>query len=212
MEEKWLARNGPEVDHCSRLVLLKNMDVHNVFNEVFGYLGKGIIKVQDNILLIILLLAILVVVVFLVKAKEEQFPYKKKEFLMNIPERKFFEELKKILPEKYAVFPQMQLSAVVSVSGKKSQFWQYQNKINKKRIDFVVFEMPYYKPILAIEYDGKTHLEPDRITRDELVNKIMESAGIKIFHVQHEPTINFEELKEQIRKIINNGSQKKDVP
>lgn len=166
---------------------------------------------NNNVLLIISLITGIIVLSILINSdillilgiKKEQFPYKKKEFLLNIPERKFFEEIKKTIPENYAVFPQMQLSSIVSVSNNKTQFWKYQNKINRKNIDFVIFEKPYYKPVLAIEYDGKTHDQPVRAERDILVAKILDSAGIKNFHVRHQATINFEEIKIKIEEILS---------
>jgi very-short-patch-repair endonuclease len=133
---------------------------------------------------------------------EEQYPYKKKEFLLNTPERKFFIELQKRIPDDFVVFPQIVLSSIVSVNCSKNKLWKYQNKINRKTIDFVIFNKPYYKPVIAIEYDGKTHTYPVRIERDVLVNKILEQAGIKIFHVKHQENINFEDIKNKINAVL----------
>ncbi|MFH0854400.1 MAG: DUF2726 domain-containing protein [bacterium] len=135
---------------------------------------------------------------------DKQYLYKKKEFLLNIPERKFFDELQRIIPDNYVVFPQIVLSSIVSVNSSKQKFWTYQNKINRKTIDFVIFERPYYKPVLAIEYDGKTHNYPNRIERDINVSKILDKSGIKNFHVRHQEYINFEEIKNKIEDILIN--------
>jgi hypothetical protein len=133
---------------------------------------------------------------------EKQYLYKKKEFLLNIPERKFFEELQNIIPNNYTVFPQVILSSIVSVDSPRNKFWKYQNKINRKTIDFVIFDKPYYKPILAIEYDGKTHDYPNRVKRDLEVSRILEKSGIKNFHVKHQENINFDEIKNKINEVL----------
>jgi len=140
--------------------------------------------------------------IYILLRQEEQYPYKKNEFLLNIPERKFFEKLQNIIPDNYVVFPQILLSSIVSVDSPSKEFWKYQNKINRKTIDFVIFEKPYYKPVLAIEYDGKTHNYSNRMERDVKVGKILEKSGIKNFHVKHQENINFEELKNKIVDIL----------
>lgn len=169
-----------------------------------------------SILLPILFIAIIILIVIaknkdtllVFGVKKEYLPYKKKEFLLNIPERKFFEELKKIIPENYTIFPQIQLSSIVRVNSDKRQFWKFQNSINKKTLDFVIFEKPYYKPVIAIEYDGKTHEQPARVKRDLLVAKILDNAGIKNFHIKHQHAINFGEIKNKIEETLSNPIKK----
>ncbi len=136
------------------------------------------------------------------RSEEEYAPFKRKEFLMNIPERKFFEELQKIIPDNHVVFPQVLLSSIVRVTSSRKDFWKYHNKINRKTIDYVIFEKPYFKPVLAIEYDGKTHDKPDRIERDIKVKNILNSSGIKNFHTKHKKNINFEEIKNKINELL----------
>ena len=134
--------------------------------------------------------------------EKKPLPFKKKNFLLNIPERKFFEDLQQIIPAEYIVFPQIVLSNIVKVSSSRKEFWTYQNKINRKTIDFVIFEKQYLKPVIGIEYDGKTHNRKDRQERDEFVNRILESAGIKSLHVKHQKNINFEEVKNKINELL----------
>lgn len=121
--------------------------------------------------------------------------YKRKEFLLNIPERRFFEELQQSLPSNFSVFPQVVLSSIICVNGSIKNFWTYQNKINRKTIDFVIFEKPYFKPVLAIEYDGKSHDGFKRKERDNFVNEALKSAGIKIIHVRHGENFDFQVIK-----------------
>ncbi|MFO7807690.1 MAG: DUF2726 domain-containing protein [Candidatus Moraniibacteriota bacterium] len=137
----------------------------------------------------------------LINRKSEKYsPYKKREFLMNIPERKFFKKLNKIKTDDYEIFPQVLLSNIVevSISGKQALAWW--NKINRKTIDFVFFVKPYYKPVLAIEYDGKTHNSFTRKKRDDEVGKILKSSGIGIIHIKHNKNIDYKELKQEIHK------------
>jgi len=110
--------------------------------------------------------------------------------------------LQHIIPAEYVVFPQIVLSNIVKVSSSRKEFWTYQNKINRKTIDFVIFEKQYLKPIVAIEYDGKTHNRSDRQERDAFVNRVLESVGIKSLHIRHQENINFEDIKNKINELL----------
>ncbi len=146
---------------------------------------------------------------FLQKEEEVKLPFEKKDFLLNTSERIFFEKLQQIIPDDFIVFPQILLSNIVCVKSSKKDFWKYQNKINRKTIDFVIFEKKDLKPILALEYDGKTHNRIDRQERDLFVNKVLESSGISILHTEHQKNINFEEVENQINKFLR--PSKKDT-
>jgi hypothetical protein len=111
--------------------------------------------------------------------------YYKKEFLLTIPERKFFEALQKLLPEKYICFPQMVVASVLSVKIKGKDYRKYRSKIDKKTIDFVIFEKEYLKPVLAIEYDDKSHNKSSRRKRDGFVNESLKQANLDIVHIKY---------------------------
>ena len=157
----------------------------------------------------ILISVVIIVVVsfFFISSSQEQeeYLYKRKDFLLNIPERRFFEELQKIIPNEYVVFPQVLLSSIVGVSSPKNEFWKYHNKINRKTIDFVIFEKQYLKPIIAIEYDGKTHNRKDRQDRDEFVNEVLKMSGIKSLHIKHQKNLNFDEIGKNINNLLSFG-------
>lgn len=140
------------------------------------------------------------------KVEEVKLPYEKKEFLLNIPERKFFEGLQKIVSDKYFVFPQILLSSIIDTNAKGEERMAYWNKINKKTIDFVIFSKPYLTPLLGIEYDGKTHKESNRKSRDEFVNNVLNSSGIKCLHIDHKKNIDFMDIKNEIEKLLDEGN------
>ncbi len=161
--------------------------------------------------------AILVILFFFLRDKigifpqqeERPLPFKRKDFLLNIAERQFFEGLQKIIPDEYMAFPQMVLSNIVQAVSTRKEFWAYQNRINRKTIDFVIFEKQYLKPIIAIEYDGKTHNREDRRERDSFVDTVLNSAGIRSVHIKHEKDIDFEELKNKINELLMLEGSKK---
>lgn len=109
----------------------------------------------------------------------------KKDYLLNIPERNFFELLQRLLPVEYVCYPQIVLSSIVSVKTSKANFWKYQNQINRKILDFVIFTKQNLQPVMVIEYDGRTHDRRDRVERDNTVDNILKTAGINYIHIHH---------------------------
>ncbi len=131
-------------------------------------------------------------------AKEEKkdwLPYMKKQYLLTPTEHKFFSILEKVVKNKYYIFPQIVLSDIVQLKGKGSLKGGYRNKINKKTVDFVLFDKQNISPVLVIELDDYTHEKPSRKKRDNLVDKILDYCDIPIIHT---PFISEEKLQEQI--------------
>lgn len=50
--------------------------------------------------------------------QEKKLPFQKKEYLLNIPERDFFENLQNKLPIEYTIYPQISLNSIIQVSIK----------------------------------------------------------------------------------------------
>ncbi len=145
---------------------------------------------------VISVLLFIFVWVFVALFKKERYPYRKREFLMSVPERKFYRVLlQQIDGKKYDIFPQVPLSRIVEVTEKGKNFWKYHNKINKKIVDFVVFKKPHYEPVLVIEYDDSSHNKKERRKRDEFVNRVLKKANLPIIHVKYGEKINLKFLK-----------------
>jgi len=125
-------------------------------------------------------------------------PYFKKEYLLTKAEHQFFNLLQEIVENKYYIFPQVHLDCLLQV--KPSEIYQktFRNKIDRKSVDFVICEKQYLKPLLVIELDDKTHYHWSRQERDQFVNHILESTGIKCLRIRAGYSYNFEELKSQV--------------
>lgn len=152
-------------------------------------------------ILFIIFIAFIVFGVFLNKrgrSDSEALPYKKKEYLMTKAEREFFDVLERVVTGRYYIVPQVKISNIAFVSSGKNR-QAYLNKIDRKTIDFVLFDKQF-SPIIAIELDDSSHDNEDRKIRDGFVDKIMETIGLKIVHVKTASTYNLEELNDLIFK------------
>lgn len=113
--------------------------------------------------------------------KEVYLPYKKKSFLLTKTEYNFDKVLREIVGDKYLIQRQVPLSSIVEVT---STYKPYRSKIDKKTIDFVLFNKAGYTPHLAIELDDPSHLRWDRIKRDEFVQDVLNKAGIPLKRIK----------------------------
>lgn len=132
------------------------------------------------------------------KGEERPQVYFKKQFFLTIAEYKFFEIIKKIVGEEYVIFPQVNLASILNVRVNKYNTYKYRNPVNRKILDFVVFEKKYISPVLVIELDDSSHNNINRKQRDELVDKVLLEAKIGIMHVPSQYYYNIQELTTHI--------------
>ncbi len=160
-----------------------------------------ILKNWQYVALLVIILGVILVIA-LISAKKETLPYRKKKYLLNKSERNFFKAVAPKLPHEYVMYPQIVMSALLETKTAKKDFWQFQNKINKKIIDFVIFEKKFLEPILAIEYDGPTHQRYDRKQSDAFKNKVLQTVGIQLKHVVHSENMNYNAISHEINSIL----------
>lgn len=132
-------------------------------------------------------------------SNEEERKYDLQASLLTPTEEAFYAVLKEVVGNRYQIIPQVQLSKIMKVRDSDYRYTNYHdfNKINKKSIDFVLYD-ENLKAHLAIELDDYSHSRPDRIRRDEFVDKIMEEAGLRILHIPVTDHYDLEKLKSEI--------------
>ena len=108
------------------------------------------------------------------------------DMVLTPTEQQFATVLRDSLPAAYDIMVQVALQRVVTVRNpRRGQPWRDKrwNQISQKSLDFVVVRSADSKIILAIELDDATHLQANRIARDELLDTIMADAGVPLVHV-----------------------------
>ncbi len=131
-------------------------------------------------------------------------PFEKKKYLMTQTEHKFFDVLQNIIGDKHFIEPQVALSRIIEVKdngqgryGPGSWFSNF-NRINKKSVDFVIFDKQDFSPQLVIELDDYTHNYYNRRQRDEFLDEALKAADLNILHVK--PQYNYD--TNQLEKVI----------
>jgi hypothetical protein len=120
--------------------------------------------------------------------------YRLRDCLITQAEKNFLEVLKESVGDKYYIELQVQISRIVEPTN--SNYSDF-NRIKAKSIDFVLYDKNY-KPFLAIELDDSSHLKADRIDRDNFVDGVMNSVGLRIIHVPVSYHYDIEKLRNQI--------------
>jgi len=135
--------------------------------------------------------------------KSEDLPYVLKRYLMSKAERSFFGVLEQVTDSsKYYLFPQMLLSNIVDVEKGTRPYQTYYNKVDRKSVDFVLFDRNAISPVLAIELDDSSHDSEDRQERDAFVDRVLAKAGLPLLHVRAQAAYDPKQLAASIGETI----------
>jgi very-short-patch-repair endonuclease len=145
---------------------------------------------ENTYLLFIIVLVLLVIYAFskLFKTsthkrkvfKNNTYSYIAKDLLMTRTEAEFFTKLERAVSERYYVFPQVHLSALLD-HHVKGQEWKYAfSHINGKSVDYVLCDKNTLRPTYAIELDDYSHQASDRRDRDAEVERIFKEAQLPL--------------------------------
>jgi len=169
---------------------------------------------MDFLLKLALFIFVIWVVILLVRRWRDRPAVERKEIppyvlcpaIFNGSERVFFLELTKQLPTGYHIFPKVRMIDYI----KPVDEWSYaiRNKIWNKHVDFLICNKDF-KPVLAVEINGKSHQRTDRVARDLFVRNVYAAVGLPIVFV--EIGTNFQEAIRQILEILV-GAEKTEKP
>lgn len=133
--------------------------------------------------------------------KENIYPYKKKQYLLTIAEKNFYDVLKLAIEDtNYYICPMVRLADIIYVD-KTDERQKYFNKIQSKHIDFLLCDADTLSPMIAIELDDSSHSQKDRKERDKFVDKALETVELEIIRFKARKSYNLNEIREKINYI-----------
>ena len=104
-----------------------------------------------------------------------------KRSLLTRSERAFYLELQKQLPpHKYQIWIKTRLADIIQEDNNK---WAVVKELLPKHIDFVIVDNSF-KPLLAIEVDGFSHLDKKQRAKDMIKNELLYLANLPLVRVQ----------------------------
>lgn len=107
--------------------------------------------------------------------------YKVKHRVLNASEASFFYILEKELGDDFFIFPNMRIADVLE-TVKGDGYKVRRNKILPKHIDFLICDLQF-KPLLAIELDGKYHNSDAQKEKDRQKDEIFKKVGLPLQRV-----------------------------
>ena len=135
------------------------------------------------------------------------YSYDRKDFIMTKAENDFFGVLKELLQDRYQIFPQVHLDALLDQKVKGQNWKAAFRHINSKSVDFVVCDKTYARPLLAIELDDFSHDAEDRRSRDVEVERIFENANMPLLRFRDYKTLSREAIATQIEGVLQSPNQ-----
>lgn len=127
------------------------------------------------------------------------------KYFVSDAEGNFFRVLRNVVGGRGHVLAQVSLGRLLWFpGGNKSnpgrQAWV--NRVARKSVDFVVCDSATLSPKVVIELDDSSHSRPDRQTRDDQVEIILEAAGLPVIHVLPSRTYDTRELDAAITEYL----------
>ncbi len=131
------------------------------------------------------------------------YSYLRKRFLMNRNEYKFYKKLESAVGLEYKILPQVHFDELVTPtkdSGKRIFSFRH---INQKSIDFVVCDKTTLIPLVAIELDGKSHLQQKTKDNDFEKERILKEVNLPLLRFDNDDDIDIAGIRERIYETVN---------
>jgi ribosomal protein L37AE/L43A len=147
------------------------------------------------------------------------FPYRTRDDFLSPSEASFYHVLKSMVGERMVIFSQVSLAGIFFVAPGDG-YQTFQNKIDRKRVDFLLCDPKTLKPVLGIELDDASHRRPDRQERDAFVEKVFADAKLPLARVPVRMNYDVRELgalfqqtmKSQTTQLATGSNKETSIP
>lgn len=130
-------------------------------------------------------------------------PYERKRYLLTIPEKSFFDLLSGAVSDDIYICPQVCFGGVLNVTATAREYQSHWNRVQAKRIDFLLCDKRTLTPLVAVELDDSSHDSPNRIERDNFVDEACASAGLAILHFRVRKYFDRQEIGRILQSTIS---------
>ena len=143
-------------------------------------------------------------------------PYESDGTLMTNAESTLYRLMKRVYNNKLRcinksvdIFPKVRLADFINIKKQNKYNKELLYAITNKHIDYLVCDGDNNNIIFAVELDDDYHITEDRVQRDEFVNNLLESVGIKLFRVDQKIRfVDESTLTESIDYLLNRYAPK----
>ena len=130
---------------------------------------------------------------------------------MSPAELNFFRNLKAVVGDSAQIFSKVKLGDLFyAKTGDYGKNRSYNNRVDRKHVDFLLCDPKTLKPILGIELDDKSHQRADRQERDDFVNHVFDAAKLPLMHVSVQRSYSQSELKSKLSVYLSGKKTSKE--
>lgn len=132
-----------------------------------------------------------------------KYAYRRRQYFMTRAEHDLYVVLKQLYGERYEVFPQVHLDKFLDHKVTGQDFRAALSSIQRKSVDFLICGKGYCTPLVAIELDDGSHMQPERIERDKALEAICAAANMPIVRIKWRTSYDAGEIKFAIDQQLN---------
>ena len=132
-----------------------------------------------------------------------KYVYRRKQYLMTRAEHDLYVVLKQLYGERYEISPQVHLDEFLDHRAVRQDPRAALSAIQRKSVDFLICGMGYCTPLVAIELDDGSHMQPERVERDKLLQAICAAANMPIVRIKWRTSYDAGEIKFAIDQQLN---------
>lgn len=163
-----------------------------------------------NVLGLILLVLIAAAVLAIMSQKERlakpfkdaTLPFRRKDYLLTKAERAFYLVLLQTIGAQWRLFAKVRMLDLLWLPRGTPGAQAHRNRVQSKHVDFVLCSNDFLRPELVIELDDRSHEQEERHERDEMVDRILNDAGIPVLRVPAQAAYTPRELMQQIQQRL----------
>lgn len=128
------------------------------------------------------------------QAAVKKFFYSRKDGIMTQAEAKFFHRMQVVAGDRYYIFPQIHLSALLK-NETKGRYWKAAfQRINRTSVDYVLVHKDSLQVAYAVELDDWSHNSAKRRSRDTGVGQMLSEVDIPLVRFRDVSTMSDEDI------------------
>jgi len=135
--------------------------------------------------------------------KKNIYNYAAKTNIMTSSEAEFFKLLVDVAEDRYFVFPQVHLSAILNEKIEKQDWKSAFRHINSKSVDYVLCDKTTLQPVYAVELDDKSHDSITRQERDKEVERIFQGANLPLVRFSNYRSLSRSDIEQRFYDAHN---------
>ena len=129
--------------------------------------------------------------------------YKKQGPLMNQNELNLYKQLRDCVGQKYLVVPQVHLEKLIKPARWIGNIKYAIGHVSRKSVDFALFDLETFEPVLAIELNGYSHEKIERYLRDVDVKEHLKEANLPLLTLSNGEVVDKDSLNRKIDLALN---------